>query len=106
MPGLLDLVEQAADRARRSWPDGVVRELIDKVCLECFGGLYAFAVNTSYPSDLFTPREWWEEAAYLDDDPDWVPFHEAVCLAERVDTFLEVMERDRATRPLAGDCRA
>lgn len=105
MPGLLNLVEAAADRARRVFIDPEVRELIDKVCLECFGGLYGFAVNTSFPYDIFTPPEWWDAAVELDINPDWVPFHDAVCLAERIDSFLVVMEADGPTRPLAHDCR-
>jgi hypothetical protein len=108
--GLLSLVEDAAAVMRWSHPfrrpttrDAIIDQLLDKVCLECFGGQYGWAVNTSLPYDRYTPDEWWGVCSRLSDDPDWIPFHQAVRLAADLDTFLFVMERHAPV--LARDCR-
>jgi hypothetical protein len=109
--GLLSLVEGAATtlpwavaRIRPTRWDKDVRELISKVCLECFGGQYGWAVNTSLPYDLYTPPDWWNACRHLlDDNQEWAIFHHAVRLAADLDTFLFVMERHAPV--LARHCR-
>jgi hypothetical protein len=46
-----------------------------------------------------------EETWSLDDTPAWDMFHEIVTLAERIDSFLAVVEQVQRDAPLARDCR-
>ncbi|MGL4553874.1 MAG: hypothetical protein ACRC33_22170 [Gemmataceae bacterium] len=103
--GLLALVEAAAEAARRAFRDATVSAMLDKVCLECFGGQYQWAESTSRPDGRYTPEEWWDACRLhrLDQHPDWRPFHHAVRLAADLDTFLAVMERHAPV--LARACR-
>jgi len=51
------------------------------------------------------PAALWDDLALLDECPAWVAFRDFVELAERIDTYLAVMETDRRTAALAQDCR-
>lgn len=122
--GLVSLVEAARDRAlaRRRIEDwhidtqgwdpalaSVCRQaaaaIAGEVCRLCLGGQFKWAVNVAYPYDLFIPEELWEAVSALDGCPAWQEFCDAVALAERLDSFLTVLERDPHTHPLARDCR-
>jgi hypothetical protein len=78
----------------------------DEVCSLALGGQFLRACDVAYPYDLFVPMSMWEHLALLDECPAWVEFTRVVELAERTDSFLAALERDRRLAPLARDCRA
>ena len=70
-----------------------------------FGGQFRWACKVAFLDELYTPEELWDDLSSLDPCPPWVEFHQAVALAERIDSYLAVMEADRRTAALASDCR-
>jgi hypothetical protein len=117
MPGLIEFVEAARDRALalgaierwhmevKNWgmleahaAELTAAEVADEVWRQCLGGQFRHAVNTSVVSSLDLHPEQIEDLA-------WMAFHEAVCVAERIDSLLAVLEREGVSRQLARDCR-
>jgi hypothetical protein len=68
-------------------------------------GLFFYTSNISYPYDLYVPEGLWESLVDLDECPAWMEFHEACLTAERIDSFLAVLERAGVTAQVARDCR-
>lgn len=121
--GLVDLVEAARDRAladddiprwheEAGWDDEQVdaclvalRVIADEACRLALGGQFRWAAKVALPHDLYIPQAFWDAVYLLNQCPAWQGFIDAVELAGRIDTFLGVLESDRRTAPLAGDCR-
>jgi hypothetical protein len=123
--GLVDLVEAARGRAlagdriarwhveERQWDHGravraqnAAAEIAEEACRLCLGGQFRHACDIAYPYDLYVAEKLWSSLQWLDECPHWAEFSEAVQLAERIDSFLAVLEGDRLGRGLAQDCRA
>lgn len=104
---LLGLVEAARDRALGDADfsdENIATLLAEEVCRLCLGGQFRWAWKVSSLSDTHVPEEWRPYLGHLFANPQWVAFHEAVTLAERIDSFLATLERG-ALAPLARDCR-
>jgi hypothetical protein len=124
--GLVTFVERARDRAlsRRhiqnwliesngfspEWADEVrqtARDIADKVICLCWEGKFRSAVDYA-AGEHFEPvrvNELAWNAQYLFEVPSWLALPEAVRLAERIDSFLAVLERGDPGALLARDCR-
>lgn len=122
--GLVGLIERARERAvgrgaiaawhqdeRSLDGDGAfdaqaAAEIVaDEVCRLALGGQFALACDVAYPYDLFVPDDLWGALAWLDECPGWISFRQIVEVAERIDSYLSVMQTDRRTAALAQDCR-
>src|SRR5262245_29147144 len=118
--GLVELVERARDEAlahgaiarwhrdERGWDPEAARAcqqaaqaVADEVCLLALGGQFRWACNVAYSYDVYVPMAMWDQLAQIDECPAWIAFHGAVEFAERIDSFLAVMEADRRTAALA-----
>jgi hypothetical protein len=126
--GLVELVERARDRALGRdavfcWycdrPEGNYSEdaaeqcqqaalaVADEVCSLALGGQFRLAARFAACGDVYVyaPAAMAEHLAVLDQCPEWAAFVRAVELAERIDSYLAVMQADRRTAALAQDCR-
>jgi hypothetical protein len=122
--GLVELVRRARERAlahdavarwhrdEHDWHHAAAQrcqeaaeEVADEVCKLVLGGQFRWACNVAFPYDLYVSMATWDDLGLLDECPAWRTFHEAVELAERIDTYLAVMETDGRTAALAQDCR-
>jgi len=121
--GLVGLVERARDRAlagdavfcwycERDYPEDVAEQcqraalaIADEVCSLVLGGQFQLAWRFAVRSDVYLPTRATQHLDVLDQCPAWVAFLDVVELAERIDSYLAVMETDRRTAALAQDCR-
>jgi hypothetical protein len=91
-------------------PQDVAEALANATVARAWHGSFFRAGTTGYPwPQWLCPRalgdSWEESSSELDDYPPWQMFADACAVAERIDDFLAVFERDRASTPLARACR-
>jgi hypothetical protein len=122
--GLVQLVERAREQAlagdavarwyreAHDFQRGAARRcqeaayaVADEVCKLALGGQFRWGCNVAFPYDLYVPMELWDDLALIDECPAWLAFNDAIVLAERIDSYLGVLEGDRRTAVLAQDCR-
>jgi hypothetical protein len=122
--GLVELVEAARERALgrkriARWyaesynPDSAfdlsegaldgAMSLAEEACRLCLCGQFAWAATLA--SDLWDEESPWLGLSWLFECPYWLAFSEALHLAERIDSFLAVLESDRRTYGLARESR-
>lgn len=122
--GLVELLERARDRAlghdavahwhrdELTWEvesaedaQQAAQAVADEVCLLALGGQFRWACCVASLDDVYVPMPLRDDLQELDWCPAWVAFSQAVDLAERIDSYLAVMQADRRTAALAHDCR-
>jgi hypothetical protein len=120
---LLGLVEAARDRAlsreqiarwhieargyQSEWAAQCqidIEALAEEVIQLCLEGSYRQARRLADPNRMEWDRPE-DTVPQLADCPAWLGFQEVVTLAERIDSFLAVLEREGTTRQLARDSR-
>lgn len=119
--GLAELVEAVGDRAlahnaiarwlieELGWDGEQAREgqsvalfLVIEISQYIRRGQFHFASKDDYLQQDYWPST----RPQLDECPAWRDFTETRSLAERIDSFLGVLESDARLAPLAADCRA
>ena len=99
-----DVMPEVAVGGERTDPRSS-QAVADEVCQLALGGQFRWARLVAYPYDVYVPMTLLDDLELLDECPAWVAFEEVVDLAERIDSFLAVVQSDRRTAALAQDCR-
>jgi hypothetical protein len=92
----------------RTWADEccwAAAKIADEVMRLCLEGDYQRALKVCFLTDAYRVPDTGYYLDILAKVPAWKAFHEAVTLAERIDSFLVVMECSGSSAPLARDCR-
>ena len=79
--------------------------MADECCKLAVGDQFRWAGSVAFPYDRYVPMELWDDLSLVGECPAWVAFNDAVVLAERIDSFLAVLETDRRAAALAQDSR-